>query len=499
MYSSISGRVIAEDTGKGIADVPVIIHFGETQHGVETDKNGFYIFEDLGPGTYFIGVIFIPIGEGKNYYTSVPEGIKVEVQPGKNVVNVNIVLKVGGKISGQVFYNDGITPVEHAAISIRNPDLKIFIGSGYTDENGRFFIQGIAPTNNAEVKVKVSGYYKTQKQNITITKGQTTENINFILPSTETGVSGTVIDDATNMPIENAVIVLEDSSGETVGKARTDASGKYSIVGVPPGTYGIWATRFSYQYSDTKSIVIIDKEITTHNISLTKKNSSTGNKDNNTSIFKKFAKFIRLIMVSEAEAATPPIFIKELVIDSSCKDKKKEIETAFDEALEAAKGNCLPSGIKKDLEEILENNEIRIQCKPTKFCDGSKKCGRPCGHTVEKWPLTVNFCPIQFGEGQYAGEKKCPCLKSMVLHELLHFTSQGLGKEVITYPCALKCFSCARKAIRGERVETECCSDAVKFCCTQTRINCRECPPDMSKNFDPGPHPCDYEVCPQRC
>ena len=495
IYSSISGRVIAEDTGEGVADVRVNIYFEGTQRGVKTDKNGFYIFEDLRPGSYSI----IPrVSEG-NYY--VEKRVEVEVPKGKNVVYVNIVLKVGGKISGQVFYNDSVTPVDHAGIDIIDQNSQTAIGGGYTDENGSFFIQGIPPTDNADVKVSVFGYYFIKKQNITITKGQTTENINFILPSTETGVSGTVTDAETNLPIEDVLVVLVDSSGyPIIGETYTDTSGKYSIVGIPPGTYGIWAHTVDYEVSDKTFIIIEDKKISVFDISLQKK---TLNNQGTTSIIQKAAEFVMsFITVSEAEATITPTFkrVPGISIDQSCEAHVGEVRTAINKVLKTAP-SCLPTGIGKTLEELITTKRITIYCVQTVDCEKGK-CSMPCGVDTycanygSCYPDSINICPIQFGEGPYAGKKECPCLQSMVLHELLHRVKFD---EDITYPCALKYFSCARKAIRGERVETECCSDAVKFCCTQTRINCRECPPDMSKNFDPGPHPCDYEVCPQRC
>ena len=264
IYSSISGRVIAEDTGEGVADIFVTLFYGESQKFATTDKNGFYIFKDIRPGNY-------PILFGAtDYYIAEMEAIEVTVPRGKNVVNVNKVLKLGGAVSGQVFYSDGITPVVGATVSYNSHDPKLRDGADITNENGRYLIEGIAPTDNAEIEVSVLGYYHIKKQNITITKGQTTENINFILPSTETGVSGTVIDSETGLPIEDALASLEDSSGKTVGEARTDASGKYSIVGVPPGTYGISAFSTEHQISKFQNIVVIDKKITIFDISLTK-------------------------------------------------------------------------------------------------------------------------------------------------------------------------------------------------------------------------------------
>jgi hypothetical protein len=49
-------------------------------------------------------------------------------------------------------------------------------------------------------------------------------------------ISGTVTADGASTPLQNVTIHAMDPSGSQVGSSATDASGSYTIAGVPAGT-----------------------------------------------------------------------------------------------------------------------------------------------------------------------------------------------------------------------------------------------------------------------
>ena len=271
IYSSISGHVIAEDTGKGVPGMEVVLMQGEWEKGVKTDANGFYIFDSLDPGEYHLFFDSMSI-INTNYYVKNGKAI-IHISSGKNITNQNFILSVGGSISGQVFQNNGDTPYSGSDIVIEvwdgNTGKRITLSDANPD--GTFFIQGIRPTDNAVVGINPTGYYSTQLKYIQIVKGQTTSNVNFTLPPNDTGITGTVIDADTNIPIQQATIAIYNSSGSIVTTTGSDVNGSYKIFGLPPGTYTLNAGAVYYQDAISSTITVINKQVAIYNFSLKKR------------------------------------------------------------------------------------------------------------------------------------------------------------------------------------------------------------------------------------
>ena len=85
VYTSISGKVIAEDTGEGIGNVNILIHKCPTGRKCRAISNddGTYVVEDLPPGDYYID--FDP-NESNYLHKKVP--VKVTLHKGKHLTKV---------------------------------------------------------------------------------------------------------------------------------------------------------------------------------------------------------------------------------------------------------------------------------------------------------------------------------------------------------------------------------------------------------------------------
>ncbi|MEE9613655.1 MAG: carboxypeptidase-like regulatory domain-containing protein [Thermodesulfobacteriota bacterium] len=238
IYSSISGRVIAEDTGQGMEGVSVVLlGLGSEveRHDTITKEDGLYVLENLKPGDYLLG-----FGKDDIPYIQEMPNIFVTVPMGKNLVNVNYVFKVGGGVSGTVYDADGTTPLDRITVSVIVPDQPDDIDAAdaeLTDSNGKYLLLGLPESDKAVVTVRVRGHAKLTRE-VTIRKGETTPNVNFVVKWDDiTGISGHVKSSIDGSPIKNAEVVLWDASEKRAGYAYTDEAGNYSILGLPPGSY----------------------------------------------------------------------------------------------------------------------------------------------------------------------------------------------------------------------------------------------------------------------
>lgn len=276
VYSSISGRVIEEDTGKGVPGMDIRIRSGDWGKETFTDQNGFYEIRDLTPGTYLLYPSSNDPSLARYYLDLGKEGMEVILPAGKNVVNQNFILKVGGSISGHVYQNDGVTPASGVGVGVV---VGAFTGQGIeTNPDGSFFINGIPPSNNVEVNVGVRGLYNPEVKTVQVVSGQTTTGVNFKLPPTDTGIVGTVTDADTNAPIADADVDVYDSNGVVLSvTGYTDANGIYKIFGLPPGVYTLHAIAVGYEITKTNTVSVISKQIVTFNFSMKKSQTSFNN------------------------------------------------------------------------------------------------------------------------------------------------------------------------------------------------------------------------------
>jgi len=242
IYTSISGKVIAEDTGKGIPGVGIVAERteGNETYYATTDSEGEYVLKDLKPGNYTLSFY-----KRKSFYISEKKSLKVYLPRGKNLVNVNYVLKVGGGVSGVVYNADG-TPVSEALISAEVPDARPewvnSVGQLIdSSDNGKFLLLGLPESDRCVVKVELRGHSPLSKI-VKIQKGKITENINFTVRWDEkTGISGKVISTVDNKPLKGIWIALFDRADKGVASTTTNEMGEYSIVGVQPGVYNVVA------------------------------------------------------------------------------------------------------------------------------------------------------------------------------------------------------------------------------------------------------------------
>lgn len=274
IYTTVSGRVTAEDTGKGIAGVTVTIFGGrgDKRAGamVETDKEGRYLIKDVLSGIHYLS--FYPpdnllyVGDSTR---------QIEVPKGKHLTNVNQVLKVGGAISGTVYDSDGKTPVSGLKITADCPMATGNDSVGKfadTDGNGQYVMSGFDESDKCTVKIMQPSHYNMERV-VSVKKGQTTK-VDFIMRwNDNTGISG-VVTGADNQPIQWAEIVLSKPFKALYASAYTDAAGRYSIFGVSPGTYKVAAFKAGYAYETKQNIVIEKGKSTEVNFTLLRKQST---------------------------------------------------------------------------------------------------------------------------------------------------------------------------------------------------------------------------------
>lgn len=204
-----------------------------------TDYNGKY-FLSTSPGTYLVKAS-APGFESSVY----PESITVNA--GEIVSGINFALQPDtqafGGISGRVTDETTGLPIYGATIFAYGINGQ---GEGISDTNGFYLISNLPP-GNYTVRASAVGYYpQTYPEDVEVTAGEITPNIDFaLLPCDTGGVYGFVIDGQNGNSVNGAQITLIGPSGTI--QTQTDERGDYIIENLEEGTYTLTVQAVGYE------------------------------------------------------------------------------------------------------------------------------------------------------------------------------------------------------------------------------------------------------------
>ena len=260
--ATIRGRVTAADTGAPLRGAEVRLFEGGTRL-TTTNGDGLFELRDVAAGSYRLSVAragFITLQFGQRRPFDTPTTIKVI--DGANVT-ANVALLRGGAIYGRVLdrFGEPATGTRVQAFRTRMTQGRralVAVGlSDQTDDIGAFRLYGLPPGDYfvaANVGALPLVYYPdtpslAQAQAITLGTGTEAAADIQIVPARTARVSGTVLG-SSGEPVParvafqpEAISIAPGPYGFQLG-ADADASGRFTVENVPPGSYTLTAMSF---------------------------------------------------------------------------------------------------------------------------------------------------------------------------------------------------------------------------------------------------------------
>lgn len=269
---SISGTVTNAAGGAPLAGLPVRASTldGSVTVTVATDASGVYTVSGLTPGEYFV---FTSAATGfvNEVYdniqcpgfcpnTFITSGPPVVVPPGGTAPGVDFALDAGGSIAGRITNAADGAPLPNVSVSVytRIGSTVFTAGSGLTNASGdyttgplasgTYFVATSGANNQGFINEilgnipcvgSCSSTAAATGTPVAVTLGASTPGADFALDAGGR-IAGVVTDAATSTGIQNVIInvyTVVNGSATFAGSAGTDASGAYTVQGLPTGTY----------------------------------------------------------------------------------------------------------------------------------------------------------------------------------------------------------------------------------------------------------------------
>jgi len=231
-----------EESGAGFSSAPVT-----------SNASGGYEVAGLPAGQYIISAADCA---GSSRDDQVASTAERTVGPGQALTGDNLQLPAGTSISGHVYGGSGTTtPLDGACV-----DADVDDGgsdSTVTASDGSYSVEGLDPGETYTVYFDPScasngdgyapEYYDgasdySSATSVTPTVAAPESGIDAQL-STGASISGQITDsDGNAITTEDICVTADEEDGDNVSSATTDASGDYTISGLPAGTYDVSAT-----------------------------------------------------------------------------------------------------------------------------------------------------------------------------------------------------------------------------------------------------------------
>ncbi|MGB0931026.1 MAG: SdrD B-like domain-containing protein, partial [Chitinophagales bacterium] len=264
----------SQDNGEaGIEGITVVLldENGNVLATTDTDENGFYLFDNLAPGTYSVLVPpLLPTGEEPTTFiqmeTTLTSGQSdLDLDFGYWIPPVNALgdfVWLDENANG--IQEDGEPGLEDIVVNIYDANTGELVNSTLTDEDGFYWFDGLGDGSYYIQLDKISGTLEVtdagegNETNDSDINGDLTSDIVTLeggidYPDLDAGLfevaglgdfiwldlNGDGVQDLNEPGIEGVPVTLMDADGNIIATTTTNSDGNYSFNGLTPGAYTV--------------------------------------------------------------------------------------------------------------------------------------------------------------------------------------------------------------------------------------------------------------------
>ena len=258
---------VKDEVGAGIDSITISVEpqpwtpFSHVYFGYTTDSTGQYTISGISPGEYVIHYntthyhyLVQEYYDNKSYSTATIIGIS-----GGEIITLNdAILSQGGVIKGTVTEVDGTTAILGVQITVYEIDTENQIGWAETGADGKYMVGGL-PAGNCKVEFStfnlnyIRQWYNNAEDfssatSVTVVAGNDIPDIDAKLSKGGT-IQGTVTEEDGTTAISGVQVEAYNVDTQNyIGFAQTDADGKYTVGGLPGGTFKVQFSPWNLNY-----------------------------------------------------------------------------------------------------------------------------------------------------------------------------------------------------------------------------------------------------------
>lgn len=272
VYSGLTGKVVDEETGKGVKGVRVYIYQkGIHDSRLKTDVNGEFRFMQIPPGIYTISFYPPPpyaLDDEDNMYEN------ITIEPGK-ISTFFKEVRQGGTLEIMVYDRANSAPISGVDVYIKGASLAIrrTIDDSLTDKDGKFKKDQLPPMKFDLVLQKDGWGMKIIPDVEIFSKQVTSLEIDFDSVSSA-NLKGYIKCKDTLKGINEVLVIVFRLDKYGWAHTYTCADGSYSMLNIEPGLYSISIIGFKTindireKFEISKNVTIIQNQLTTINFTV---------------------------------------------------------------------------------------------------------------------------------------------------------------------------------------------------------------------------------------
>lgn len=246
--STVSGT-ITDKNGSPLADAAISVQLnssGSSYSGVTQSDGTYtvYIYNTYPYNGTAVGDYKLTVS--KDGYVNKTDSFSVSTD-GSALTGHDLHLQAAGSLTGSVFEDDGVTPIENVTVTAMDG-----LGNSYsttTDSSGAYTFSNLRASTHYTFTYTGTGFVTESVYELSVALGETTSADDILLETAVTFV-GTVISQIGSDPIYGATVKLfnraKPRSSTADYSTTTLTDGSFSLTGITPGKYRLELTQTGF-------------------------------------------------------------------------------------------------------------------------------------------------------------------------------------------------------------------------------------------------------------